>query len=75
MLKSYLKKYQLEKKKAFVVGGLGLIGKEITLPKYKYFERKMDKLRKANEQLRESGIYWHDACKESIRDLLGKQGK
>ena len=31
MLKSYLKKYQLEKKKAFVVGGLGLIGKEITL--------------------------------------------
>ena len=35
----------------------------------------MDKLRKANEQLRESGIYWHDACKEAIRDLLGKQGK
>ena len=52
-----------------------LIGKELSLPKYKSFERKMDKLRKANEQLRESGIYWHDACKEAIRDLLGKQGK
>ena len=52
-----------------------LIGKELSLPKYKSFERKMDKLRKTNEQLRESGIYWHDACKEAIRDLLGKQGK
>ena len=52
-----------------------LIGKELSLPKYKSFERKMDKLRKANEQLRESGIYWHDACKKAIRDLLGKQGK
>ena len=52
-----------------------LIGKELSLSKYKSFERKMDKLRKANEQLRESGIYWHDACKEAIRDLLGKQGK
>ena len=52
-----------------------LIGKELSLPKYKSFERKMDKLRKANEQLRESGIYWHDACKEAIRDLLGKKGK
>jgi len=52
-----------------------LIGKELSLPKYKSFERKMDKLRMANEQLRESGIYWHDSCKEAIRDLLGKLGK
>ena len=36
-------------------------------------ERKMEKLRKANEQLRESGIFWHDACKDAIRDLLGKK--
>ena len=52
-----------------------LIGKELSLAKYKFFERKLDQLRKTNEQLRESGIYWHDACKEAIRDLLGKQGK
>ena len=49
-----------------------LIGKELSLAKYKSFERKMDKLRVANEQLRESGVYWHDACKDAIRDLLGK---
>ena len=36
-------------------------------------ERKMEKLRKANEKLRGSGKYWHDACKESVRDLLGKK--
>ena len=52
-----------------------LVGKELSQSKYKSFERKLDKLRKANEQLRESGIYWHDACKEAIRDLLGKLGK
>jgi len=23
--------------------------------------------------LRESGIYWHDACKDTVRDLLGKK--
>ena len=50
-----------------------LIGKELSSPKYKSFERKMGKLRTANEQLRESGIYWHDACKEAVRDLLGKK--
>jgi hypothetical protein len=33
----------------------------------------MEKLRVANEQLRESGIYWHDACKDTVRDLLGKK--
>jgi FtsZ-binding cell division protein ZapB len=36
-------------------------------------EKKMERLRRANEQLRESGIYWHDACKDTVRDLLGKR--
>ena len=48
-------------------------GKSLTLAKYKTFERKMEKLRTANEQLRDSGKFWHDECKESVRDLLGKQ--
>ena len=49
------------------------IGKEFKQRKFKAVERKMEKLRKANEQLRESGIYWHDDCKEAVRDLLGKK--
>ena len=50
-----------------------LIGNELKQSKYKAIERKMEKLRTTNEQLRESGVYWHDACKDSIRDLLGKK--
>ena len=49
------------------------IGKSITQTQFKRIERKMEKLRTTNEQLRESGIYWHDACKETVRDLLGKR--
>ena len=49
------------------------IGKSITQTKFKRIERKMEKLRTTNEQLRESGVYWHDACKEAVRDLLGKK--
>ena len=37
------------------------------------YERQLEKLRKANEQLRESGIYWHDQCKEVVRDFFGKK--
>ena len=48
------------------------IGKELKESKFKAVERKMEKLRIANEKLRESGRYWHDACKEAVRDLLGK---
>ena len=36
-------------------------------------ELKLEKLRRENERLRDCGIYWHDACKETIRDLLGKK--
>jgi len=50
-----------------------LIGNELKQSKYKAIERKMEKLRIANEKLRESGIYWHDACKDTVRDLLGKK--
>ncbi len=49
------------------------IGKTITQTQFKKIERKMEKLRVTNEQLRENGVYWHDACKETVRDLLGKK--
>ena len=50
-----------------------LIDKEFKPSKFKAVERKMEKLRTANEKLRDSGKYWHDACKEAVRDLLGKK--
>ena len=50
-------------------------GKPLTLAKYKSFERGMEKLRTANEQLRESGIFWHDECKEVVRDFFGKENQ
>ena len=50
-----------------------IINKNLTKSQFKIMERKMERLRQANEKLRESGIYWHDACKETVRDLLGKR--
>jgi len=50
-----------------------LVGKDLTKAQYKIMERRLERLRVANEQLRESGIYWHDACKDTVRDLLGKR--
>ena len=49
------------------------ISKEFKERKFKSIEKKLDKLRTANEQLRDSGKYCHDACKEAVRDLLGKK--
>jgi hypothetical protein len=49
------------------------LGKILTKTQYKLIEKKIERIRKANEQLRESGVYWHDACKETVRDLLGKK--
>ena len=49
------------------------IGKSITKTQFKQIGRRMEKLRTTSEQLRESGIDWHDACKETVRDLLGKR--
>jgi hypothetical protein len=45
----------------------------LTPAKYKRIERIMEKLRQNNESLRESGVYWHHSCKETVRDLLGKK--
>ena len=50
-----------------------LVGKDLAKAQFKIMERKMEKLRTANEKLRESGLYWHDACKDTVRDLLGKK--
>ena len=50
-----------------------LVGNNLTKTQFKAIERKMEKLRIANEKLRDSGKYWHDACRETIRDLLGKK--
>jgi len=49
------------------------VGRDLTKAQFKIIERRLEKLRTANEQLRESGIYWHDACKDTVRDLLGKK--
>ena len=49
------------------------VGRDLTKAQYKIIERKMEKLRISNEQLRESGVYWHKACRETVRDLLGKK--
>ena len=47
--------------------------KNLSKTQFKAIEKKMEKLRVANEKLRDSGVYWHDACKEAVRDLLGKK--
>ena len=49
------------------------VDRALTIKQFKTIERKLEKLRTANEKLRESGIYWHDACKATVRDLLGKK--
>ena len=50
-----------------------LVGKDLTKAQFRIIERRMERLRTANEKLRESGVYWHDACKDTVRDLLGKK--
>ena len=50
-----------------------LVGKDLNKTQFKLIEKKIEKLRRANEQLRDSGVYWHDTCKETVRDLLGKK--
>ncbi len=49
------------------------LDKRLTEAKFKRIERIMERLRKNNELLRESGVYWHNSCKETVRDLLGKK--
>jgi len=50
-----------------------LVGKNLNKTQFKLIEKKIEKLRSANEKLRDSGVYWHDTCKETVRDLLGKK--
>ena len=49
------------------------LDKRLTEAKFKRIERIMERLGKNNELLRESGVYWHNSCKETVRDLLGKK--
>ena len=42
------------------------IDNSFTRAQFKIIERKMEKIRNANEKLRESGVYWHDACKDTV---------
>jgi len=50
-----------------------IVGKELKKTQFKIVERKLERLRDSNEKLRDSGKYWHDACKDTVRDLLGKK--
>ena len=36
---------------------------------HKIIIRKLEQLRTDNEQLRESGRYWHETCKEVVEDM------
>jgi hypothetical protein len=47
----------------------------LTRSQYKTLAKKMERLRTANEQLRESGRYWHDTCETVIEEHIGKKNK
>lgn len=44
--------------------------KKLSVAQYKVLAKRLEKLRTANEQLRDSGQYWHDACQEVIDDVF-----
>ena len=47
--------------------------KRLTTAQNKTLTNKLEKLRQANEQLRDSGVYWHDACKSVIEKHIRKK--
>ena len=49
--------------------------KLLTPAQYKMLSNKLERLRTANEQLRESGQYWHDACQQVINEHIGNKKK
>ena len=49
--------------------------KLLTPAQYKMLSKKLERLRTANEQLRESGRYWHDACDDLIDRHIAKKKK
>ena len=44
--------------------------KELTAYQVKVLTNKLERLRSANEKLRESGHYWHDACQNIIKEFF-----
>mgnify|MGYP001225813289 CR=1 FL=1 len=44
--------------------------KVLTKVKFKKLERILERLRTANEKLRDSGIYWHDVSKELCKKYI-----
>jgi FtsZ-binding cell division protein ZapB len=48
--------------------------KIISPAQLKTLKKKMERLRTMNEQLRESGQYWHDECQKLVDDVF-KHGK
>ena len=49
--------------------------KQLTTAQYKVLSNKLERLRTANEQLRESGQYWHNACEEVVDEYIAKKKK
>jgi len=49
-----------------------LVGRPFTKAQFKLVERKMERIRVANEALRDSSHYWYTTCRDTVRDLLGK---
>jgi FtsZ-binding cell division protein ZapB len=47
--------------------------KRLTTAQNKILTGKLEKLRRANEQLRASGQYWHDACQSVIEKHIRKK--
>ena len=41
----------------------------ITEAKYRKLEARLERLRTQNEQLRESGIYWYEKCKDHLKEI------
>ena len=44
--------------------------KKLTSAQNKVLNKKMEKLRDANSALRDSGQYWHDACRDLVDDVF-----
>lgn len=48
--------------------------KVLSVAQLRTLKKKMERLRTMNEQLRESGQYWHDECQQLVDDVF-KHGK
>ena len=48
---------------------------QVTTRTFKALSAKLEKLRTANEQLRDSGIYWNQAAKDLIDKYIAKKKK